>query len=253
MEATPSIRVRDLTVRFGERVIFEHVSYNVPRGKIFVLLGGSGCGKSTMLKTLTGLVEPSAGAILYDDRDLVSAVGDERIELLRQFGILFQSGGLFASMTLAENIALPLRTDARTQHFSDERLGDIIAMKLGAVGLAGFEGYLPSEISGGMKKRAGLARAMALDPDILFFDEPSAGLDPISSASLDHLIRELNATLGTTMIVVTHELQSIDEIADYVVMLDKSERGIIAQGTLEEVKANGDPRVQNFFQRQGHR
>jgi phospholipid/cholesterol/gamma-HCH transport system ATP-binding protein len=284
------ITVRNLTVRFGERTIFQNVSYDVPRGKIFVILGGSGCGKSTMLRALTGLVEPQQGEIMYNcalhthhapqhasheaaqqtgsnkslaasfttsfnaahgtaSGDLVTSVGEERLKLLKNFGILFQSGGLFASMTLAENIALPLTTDAKTAGFSQERLSDIVAMKLGAVGLSGFEAFLPSEISGGMKKRAGIARAMALDPPILFFDEPSAGLDPISSAALDNLIRELNAALGTTMVVVTHELQSIEEIADYVIMLDRSAQGIIAEGTLAEVKSSTDKRVTNFFNR----
>jgi phospholipid/cholesterol/gamma-HCH transport system ATP-binding protein len=244
-----AIRVRDLTVRFDERTIFENVSYDIPRGSIFVILGGSGCGKSTMLRTLTGLVQPATGAVFYDDTDLIQSHGRARIEVLSKFGILFQSGGLFASMTLAENVALPLQTAIESKHLSEERLTEIIALKLGAVGLTGFEGFLPSEISGGMKKRAGIARAMALDPHVLFFDEPSAGLDPISSASLDHLIRELNAALGTTMVVVTHELQSIHEIADYVIMLDREARGIIAQGTLAEVLASTDKRVRAFFDR----
>jgi phospholipid/cholesterol/gamma-HCH transport system ATP-binding protein len=277
------ISVRNLTVRFGERTIFQNVSYDVPRGKIFVILGGSGCGKSTMLRAMTGLVQPQQGQILYNcalppprrtpqpavhhphtkstiaanfnaahgtaSGDLVTSAGEERLRLLKNFGILFQSGGLFASMTLAENIALPLTTDAKTASLSQERLSDIVAMKLGAVGLSGFEAFLPSEISGGMKKRAGIARAMALDPPILFFDEPSAGLDPVSSAALDNLIRELNAALGTTMIVVTHELQSIEDIADYVIMLDRSAQGIIAKGTLAEVKSSSDKRVTNFFNR----
>lgn len=241
------IEVRDLTVRFGTQTVFENISFDVPRGKIFVILGGSGCGKSTLLRTLTGLVEPIQGSIRYDGEEFVGANGEERRHILRKFGILFQSGGLFASMTLAENVALPL---LETTRLSDERIAEIVAMKLSSVGLGKFQGYIPSEISGGMKKRAGIARAMALDPEILFFDEPSAGLDPISSAALDKLIRELNAALGTTMIVVTHELQSIDEIADYVIMLDKSAQGIIAHGTLDEVKSViGDERVYNFFHR----
>jgi phospholipid/cholesterol/gamma-HCH transport system ATP-binding protein len=243
------IQARRLTVRFGDRTIFENVSYDVPRGKIFVILGGSGCGKSTMLRTLTGLITPASGEILYNGENLVGATGEALTRLQRHFGILFQSGGLFASMTLAENIALPLSNNPHTKHLREERVADIIRMKLAAVGLSGFESFIPSEISGGMKKRAGLARAMALDPDILFFDEPSAGLDPISSAALDRLIRELNAALGTTMVVVTHELQSIEEIADEVIMLDREARGIIAHGTLAEVKAMKDKRVSNFFNR----
>ncbi len=241
------IRVRDLTVRFGERTIFENISFDVPRGKVFVILGGSGCGKSTLLRTLTGLVTPVSGSIEYDGTEFLGSRDEARRAILRKFGILFQSGGLFASMTLAENVALPLQ-DATS--LSEERLGEIVAMKLASVGLQGFEAFLPAEISGGMKKRAGIARAMALDPEILFFDEPSAGLDPISSAALDNLICELNTALGTTMIVVTHELQSIDDIADEVIMLDRSAKGIIARGTLDEVKAiTDDKRVYNFFHR----
>lgn len=241
------IRVRDLAVRFGERTIFENVSFDVPRGKVFVILGGSGCGKSTLLRTLTGLVTPVMGSVCYDDSEFIGSEGEARRAILRKFGILFQSGGLFASMTLAENVALPIQ-DATT--LSEERISEIVAMKLASVGLQAFEAFLPAEISGGMKKRAGIARAMALDPEILFFDEPSAGLDPISSAALDKLIRELNAAMGTTMIVVTHELQSIADIADEVIMLDKSARGIIARGTLAEVKAiTDDKRVYNFFNR----
>ncbi|MBL7991087.1 MAG: ATP-binding cassette domain-containing protein [Candidatus Kapabacteria bacterium] len=241
------IRVRDLVVRFGERTIFENVSFDVPRGKVFVILGGSGCGKSTLLRTLTGLVTPVMGSVRYDGSEFIGSEGEARRAILRKFGILFQSGGLFASMTLAENVALPIQ-DATT--LSEERISEIVAMKLASVGLQTFEAFLPAEISGGMKKRAGIARAMALDPEILFFDEPSAGLDPISSAALDKLIRELNTAMGTTMIVVTHELQSIADIADEVIMLDKSARGIIARGTLAEVKAiTDDKRVYNFFNR----
>ncbi|TAE23979.1 MAG: ATP-binding cassette domain-containing protein [Candidatus Kapaibacterium sp.] len=245
--STNVIEARNLTVEFGGLRVFEHINFNIPRGKIFVILGGSGCGKSTLLRTLTGLVEPKEGSIRYDGEEFLGSAGEERRHILRKFGILFQSGGLFASMTLAENVALPLLENTR---LSEERISEIVAMKLSSVGLGKFQGYIPAEISGGMKKRAGIARAMALDPEILFFDEPSAGLDPISSASLDKLIRELNSALGTTMIVVTHELQSIDDIADYVIMLDKGARGIIAQGTLAEVKAiTHDERVYNFFHR----
>lgn len=241
------IQVRDLTVRFGERTIFENVSFDVPRGKVFVILGGSGCGKSTLLRTLTGLVTPVNGSIQYDGAEFLGSRDEAQRDILRKFGILFQSGGLFASMTLAENVALPLQ---EATNLSEERIGEIVAMKLASVGLQGFEAFLPGEISGGMKKRAGIARAMALDPEILFFDEPSAGLDPISSAALDNLICELNTALGTTMIVVTHELQSIDDIADEVIMLDRSAKGIIARGTLDDVKAiTSDKRVYNFFHR----
>ncbi|MCS6808683.1 MAG: ATP-binding cassette domain-containing protein [Bacteroidota bacterium] len=241
------IQVRNLTVRFGERTVFENISFDVPRGKIFVILGGSGCGKSTLLRTLTGLVSPICGSIQYDGIEFLGSTGLERQSILQKFGILFQSGGLLNSMTLAENIALPLQ---EATLLPDERIMEIVRMKLASVGLQGYETFLPGEISGGMKKRAGIARAMALDPAILFFDEPSAGLDPISSAALDKLIRKLNAALGTTMVVVTHELHSIEDIADEVIMLDKSARGIIAQGSLSDVKAiTDDRRVYNFFHR----
>lgn len=250
----PIISVRRLTVQFGDRTIFHDLNFDIPRGKVFVILGGSGCGKSTLLRTLTGLIQPAAGTVYYDGEDFINALNEERLRLQKKFGILFQSGGLIGSMTLAENILLPLSTLQKQQrhHLHSERLYDIVRLKLGSVGLQGFEAFLPSEISGGMKKRAGLARAMALDPEILFFDEPSAGLDPGTSAALDALIRDLNATLGTTMVVVTHELDSIAAIADYVIMLDKQERGIIAAGTLNEVRTSADTRVRRFFDRVAH-
>jgi phospholipid/cholesterol/gamma-HCH transport system ATP-binding protein len=245
--SVPIIEARNLTVRFGDRTIFENVSFTVNRGDILVILGGSGCGKSTLLRTLTGLNQPVGGQVLIDGEDFTAATGKERIRLLRKFGILFQSGGLFASMSLAENIALPLQTYT---NLTPSEIEMMITLKLGAVGLDGFQEFLPSEISGGMKKRAGLARAMALDPEILFFDEPSAGLDPISSVSLDNLILNLNSALGTTMIVVTHELDSINKIARNALMLDRDAQGIIAMGTLDEVKNNtSNPRISHFFNR----
>lgn len=243
----PIIEARNLTVRFGDRTIFQNVSFTVNRGDIVVILGGSGCGKSTLLRTLTGLIQPTEGQVFIAGEDFTAASGEDRIRLLRKFGILFQSGGLFASMSLAENVALPLQTYT---NLTDKEIETTITIKLGSVGLDGFQEFLPSEISGGMKKRAGLARAMALDPEILFFDEPSAGLDPISSVSLDNLILNLNSALGTTMIVVTHELDSINKIAQKAIMLDRDAQGIIAIGTLEEVKNNtSNPRISHFFNR----
>jgi phospholipid/cholesterol/gamma-HCH transport system ATP-binding protein len=243
----PAIVVEGLTARYGEATIFEQVGFRVERGEIFVILGGSGCGKSTLLKHLIGLYQPYAGSVVVNGTDL--AVADDRTlnRVRKEFGVLFQSGALFGSMTLAENVALPLQVytdlDAAT-------IDGLVRTKLALVNLSGFENHLPSEISGGMKKRAGLARAMALDPTILFFDEPSAGLDPVSSAGLDNLIRDLNAALGTTMVIVTHELESIFSIAGRVIMLDKEARGIIAAGDPRELRdSSPDRRVRDFFNR----
>ncbi len=243
----PVIAVDQLTARFGDNTIFERVSFQVNQGEILVILGGSGCGKSTLLKHLIGLYQPAAGKVLVNGVNINT--NDER--LLRQvrtgFGVLFQSGALFGSMTLAQNVSLPLYeyTD-----LDPDVVELIVKMKLGLVSLSGYENHLPSEISGGMKKRAGLARAMALDPTILFFDEPSAGLDPITSAELDILIKGINTGMGTTMVIVTHELESIFNIAHRVIMLDKSARGIIASGDPLELKEHSDdPRVLNFFNR----
>lgn len=242
----PYIEVKNVTMRYGDRTILENVSFTVNKGEILVLIGGSGSGKSTILRVMSGLAEPTEGEVLYEGKDLIKASSEERREILKRIGILFQASGLLASMTLAENIALPLETYT---DLSDEQIMKLVKMKLGAVGLKDYDDFLPSEISGGMKKRAGLARALALDPDILFFDEPSAGLDPSTSAALDHLITELNSILGVTMIVVTHELPSVFEIAQRVIMLDKSEHGIIADGTVEDMKNSDDKRVSDFFNR----
>lgn len=242
----PYIEVQHVTMRYGDRTILEDVSFTVYKGEILVLLGGSGCGKSTLLRVMSGLAQPTSGRVVYRGKDLIAATPAERRQILQSIGILFQSGGLLASMTLAENIALPLQTYTA---LDPEHVMALAAIKLGIVGLQDYGAFLPSEISGGMKKRAGMARALALDPDILFCDEPSAGLDPSTSAALDHLIRELNTLLGVTMIVVTHELPSVHEIAQRVVMLDKSVRGVIAVGTVEELLQSDDRRVANFFQR----
>jgi len=243
----PVIVVDELTARFGDNTILERVSLEVKRGEILVILGGSGCGKSTLLKHMFGLYKPAAGQVLVNGVDINTE--DEAIlrRLRMDLGVLFQSGALFGSMTLAENVSLAI------QEYTDLDLTTIeliVRMKLGLVNLAGYENHLPSELSGGMKKRAGLARAMALDPTVLFFDEPSAGLDPITSVELDNLIKSINAGMGTTMVIVTHELESIFNIAHRVIMLDKETRGIIAEGDPRELKDHStDPRVVNFFNR----
>lgn len=241
------IQVRDLVAGYGEDVILNNISFDVNRGEIFGILGGSGCGKSTLLKHLVGLVPPMAGEILING--LRVSPDDEKSfhRILRQCGILFQSGALFGSMDLAENIALPLReyTDLPADH-----IDTLVRMKLALVNLSGYENHLPAEISGGMKKRAGLARAMALNPSILFFDEPSAGLDPITSAELDNLIIHLNRTMGTTMVIVTHELDSIFTVVDRIIMLDKRVKGIIADGDPRQLRATSrNQYVRQFFNR----
>ena len=221
------IEVRDLTMAYGSFVIQRDLTFTVNRGDIFIIMGGSGCGKSTLLRSMVGLKEPAQGRVLYDGVSFWEVEQEERTALMRRFGILYQSGALWSSMTLAENVALPL-----TQYtaLSAADIKAMVGLKLALVGLAGFEDFYPSEISGGMRKRAGLARAMALDPDILFFDEPSAGLDPISARRLDDLIVELRDSLGATIIVVTHELASIFAIGNNSVFLDAETRTMIAAG-----------------------
>lgn len=241
------IQVKNVTVRYDDRTILENVSFDIQRGEIFMIVGGSGCGKSTMLRQIIGLETPAEGEIIIDGMDITKARGNDKKEILKKFGVMFQSGGLFASMTLAENIALVLETYT---NISRKRIVELIDIKLAAVGLRGFDSFLPSEISGGMKKRAALARAMALDPKILCYDEPSSGLDPVTAASMDALIREINSSLGTTMVVVSHDLDGVMTTAQKVVMLDKSVKGIIAQGHPNELKAmKENPIVYNFFNR----
>ena len=200
----PRITIQDLTMAYGTFVIQRDLSFTIPAGEIFIIMGGSGCGKSTLLRHLIGLVHPAKGDVLYDGESFWTAAPDQRERMMRRFGVLYQSGALWSSMTLAENIALPL---GEYTNLRPHEIRDVVSLKLALVGLAGFEDFYPSELSGGMRKRAGLARAMALDPDILFFDEPSAGLDPLSSRRLDDLILELRDSLGATVVIVTHELQ----------------------------------------------
>jgi phospholipid/cholesterol/gamma-HCH transport system ATP-binding protein len=247
MNGQPHIRVRDLTLAYGDFVIQRDLTFTVNRGDIFIIMGGSGCGKSTLLRHLTGLIEPVSGHVLYDEMDFWGAEPEQRSRMMRRFGILYQSGALWSSMTLAENVALPL---LEYTQLSRSQVDDLVSLKLALVGLAGFEEYYPSEISGGMRKRAALARAMALDPDILFFDEPSAGLDPISSRRLDDLIIELRDSLGATIVVVTHELPSIFAIGSNSVFLDADRKTMIAAGDPKTLRDEStDPRIIEFLTR----
>ncbi len=229
------IDVTDVTIAYGDFVLLKDVSFQVRRGDIFIIMGGSGCGKSSLLRVLTGLTPAARGHAVIDGTDMVSANSVAKDAVMRRCGILYQSGALFSSMTVAENIALPLR---QYTNYSDKMIEELVALKLALVGLAGFQDFYPSELSGGMKKRAGLARALALDPDIVYFDEPSAGLDPISSKLLDDLILDINQSLGTTIVVVTHELSSIFAIGTNSVFLDGSKHGVGAHGKPADLLKN---------------
>jgi phospholipid/cholesterol/gamma-HCH transport system ATP-binding protein len=245
--AAPRIAVDGLTMAYGDFVIQRDLTFDVRAGSIFVIMGGSGCGKSTLLRHMIGLQAPARGDVRYDGESLWQATPEARTVMLRRCGVLYQRGALWSSMTLAENVALPLREFTA---LSRAEIRDVVALKLALVGLAGFEEFYPAQISGGMQKRAGLARAMALDPDILFFDEPSAGLDPISSRLLDDLILELRQSLGATIVVVTHELASIFAIGDDAVFLDAETRTMIARGSPRALRdAPLDAKVRAFLTR----
>jgi phospholipid/cholesterol/gamma-HCH transport system ATP-binding protein len=247
MARNPIIQVKDLVAGYGEEVILNRISFDVYEGEIFAVLGGSGSGKSTLLKHLIGLLQPRSGQVLIDGDDITRCDDKAFQKILRKIGVLYQSAALFGSMTLAENVALPI---LEYTDLAKNSVASLVNMKLRLVQLDGYENHLPSEISGGMKKRAGLARAMALNPKILFFDEPSAGLDPVTSAELDKLILNLNKNLKTTMVIVTHELQSIFAVAHRVVLLHKSTRGIIATGDPRYLKDHSrNPFVKQFFNR----
>ncbi|MGD8589887.1 MAG: ATP-binding cassette domain-containing protein [Chromatiales bacterium] len=243
----PHIQVEGLTMAYGANLIQRDLSFTVRRGDIFIIMGGSGCGKSTLLRHLIGLQQPAAGRVLYAGRSFWDLSEVERTRLMRRMGVLYQRGALWTAMTLAENVALPLQHYTR---ISQAEIDEIVSYKLALVGLKGFEGYYPSELSGGMQKRAGLARAMALDPEILFFDEPSAGLDPVSARLLDDLILELNQSLGATVVVVTHELASIFAIGNNSVFLDAQSKTMIAQGDPKDLLQHSEePRVRSFLTR----
>ena len=250
MEAEPReahVRVEGLEMRYGSFLIQRDLSFAIGRGEVFIIMGGSGCGKSTLLKHLIGLYAPASGSIYYGDTSFWGGEADTRQQLMRRIGVLYQQGALWSSLTLAENIGVPL------EEYTDltaETIREVASLKLALVGLAGFDDFYPSEISGGMCKRAGLARAMALDPDILFFDEPSAGLDPISAKLLDDLILQLRDSLGTTIVVVTHELASIFAIGDNSVFLDPETKTMIATGKPSELRDHSpDPRIRRFLSR----
>jgi len=243
----PHIIVKNLTMAYGSFVLMRDINFTVRHGDIFIIMGGSGCGKSTLLRHLIGLKEPATGEIIYGDVNFTRADQQTRELMLRRFGVLYQGGALWSSMTLAQNVGLPL---GEFTDLTSSQIREIAALKLALAGLSGFEDFYPSEISGGMQKRAGLARAMALDPEILFFDEPSAGLDPISSSLLDDLILELRDSLGATVVVVTHELASIFAIGNNCVFLDADSRVQIATGDPKDLLANSrDPRVRRFLTR----
>ncbi len=246
-DQTPLIEVKNLTMAYGDFIIQKDITFSVIKGSILTIMGESGCGKSTLLRHLTGLKSPAAGNIFFSGTDFWHCSHKTQVQLLQRCGVLYQSGALWSSMSIGENIALPLRQFTK---LSQDEIHDLVELKLALVGLKGFSDYLPAAISGGMRKRAGLARAIALDPDILFFDEPSAGLDPISSSMLDDLILELRDSLGATVIIVTHELPSIFALADDSIFLDTESRTMLATGDPKILATESDSiKVRKFLSR----
>jgi phospholipid/cholesterol/gamma-HCH transport system ATP-binding protein len=244
---TPAIEVRGLTMRYESLLIMEHLDFKVERGEVFVIMGGSGSGKSTLLKHLIGLKRPSEGTVLFDGEDFGAADAETRKRVQRRMGVLYQNGALWSGLTLEENVALPL---AEFTSLEPGAIAEVVSLKLALVGLRGFEGFYPSAISGGMRKRAALARAIALDPEVVFFDEPSSGLDPISASRLDDLILELKASFGTTIVVVTHDLDSIYRIADRALFLDISRKTMTALGSPADLRDHPtSPEVHQFLTR----
>ncbi len=243
----PVIEVRNLDLSYDDFIVMQNLNFSVLKGDIFVVMGGSGCGKTTLLKALIGLNAPLKGEVLYDGRDFWNADDPEQQNMMRRFGVLYQGGALWSSLTLGENVALPLQLYSK---LSGEQIREVAGLKLSLVGLTGYEDFYPSQISGGMRKRAALARAIALDPDIIFFDEPSSGLDPISARMLDDLILQLRDTLGATIVVVTHELPSIFAVGNNSIFLDTESKTMIAAGNPRDLLANSnDPKVIQFLTR----
>lgn len=246
MDTATHIEVRNLTIAYGDYVVQHDLNFTIDKGDIFVIMGGNGCGKSTLMRSLIGLQRPTEGTVFYQGVDFWNVDPDQHERLKRRLGIMFQGGAMWSSLTLAENVALPL---SEYTDLSPRLIDEIVSFKLALVGLAGFEGFYPAELSGGMKKRAGLARAMALDPEILIIDEPSSGLDPLTARRLDNLILELRESLGTTIVLITHELASILGIGNNSVFLDSGTHTMIATGNPKEAIHSGDPRVRHFLTR----
>ena len=243
---TKIVEVKNLKIGYDDSIVLKDINFQVRKGEIFAILGGSGSGKSTILKHMIGLLDPISGEILINGKDIASATDKDMISLRKNFGVLYQSGALFSTMTMIENVMLPLN---EFTELPESIIASIARVKLGMVGLSGFENFYPHEISGGMKKRAGIARALALDPEILFLDEPSAGLDPITSADFDELILNLKEKLGTTIIMVTHELDSVFAVADRIIVLDQNKKTIAAEGQPDVVKNSTNPWVKKFLTR----